>query len=367
MLTGLVPDFIEQLVPYKAGRPIYEVQQEFGLEQVIKLASNENPWGPSPRALEAVREHIDEVHRYPDANAWKLREKLAQRYRLGHENIIVGNGSEGIMACITRAFLHDDDEVLTSDAAFLGFPVLCRTRGIEPTYVPLTPEYRFDLDALAARLTPHTKLVYLCNPNNPTGTYFTREEFDRFMDRVPPRVLVILDEAYFEYARHVPGYPDSMDDRHDNVITLRTFSKVYGLAGFRIGYGFGHPELIRNLWKVKLPFEPGVLGQAAGVAALDDEEFVEHSVRANESGREFLMAGLRRLGLRAIPSVTNFVAFFAPDGVEPQAIFQAMLRRGVIIRPLEQAGLPRCLRISVGTPEELEIALARLEEVLSEL
>lgn len=365
MLTGLVPDFIEQLVPYKAGRPIYEVQQEFGLERVVKLASNENPWGPSPLALEAIQSVVGEVHRYPDANAWKLREALAHRYGLSHENIIVGNGSEGIMACITRAFLHDDDEVLTSDAAFLGFPVLCRTRGIEPIAVPLT-EYRFDLHAIADRITPKTKLIYLCNPNNPTGTYFTKAEFDRFMERVPFRVLVILDEAYFEFARHIPSYPDSMDYRHDNVITLRTFSKAYGLAGFRVGYGFGHPDLIRNLWKVKLPFEPGVLGQAAGVAALEDEEFLKGCIRANQEGLDQVFGGLERLGLVYLPSVTNFVTFFAPEGRDPQDIFQRMLRRGVIIRPLEQAGLPRCLRISIGTPEELEIALTALEEVLTE-
>lgn len=187
------------------------------------------------------------------------------------------------------------------------------------------------------------------------------------MLKVPERVLVILDEAYFEYARHIPSYPDSMDYRHDNVITLRTFSKAYGLAGFRVGYGFGHPDLIRNLWKVKLPFEPGVLGQAAGAAALDDEEFLKHCVRANQEGRDLLLAGLERLGLGYLPSVTNFVAFFAPEGLEVQDIFQGLLSRGVIIRPLEQAGLPRCLRISVGTPEELQIGLATLEEVLSDL
>lgn len=366
MLTDLVPDYIESLQPYKAGRPIYEVQREFGLERVIKLASNENPWGPSPRAMEAVATTLGEVHRYPDSAALTLREALAHRYQLGTENIIVGNGSEGIMACITRAFLHGDDEVLTSDAAFLGFPILCRTMGFEPITVPLN-EYRFDLEAIARCITPRTKLIYLCNPNNPTGTYFTRLEFDRFYEKVPSRVLVILDEAYFEYARHIPSYPDSMDYRHDNVITLRTFSKVYGLAGLRLGYGFGHPALIRNLWKVKLPFEPGVLSQAAGVGALEDDEFLKHSLRANAEGRESLFRGLERLGLEFLPSVTNFVTFFAPEGSEIQDIFQRMLQRGIIIRPLEQAGLPRCLRISVGTPEELQLALSALEEVLSEL
>ena len=359
----LVPPYIANLRIYQSGKSIAEVQRTYGLSQVVKLASNENPWGASPKALSAVRDHLKEVHRYPDQSATDLRSALAARYRLKNENIIVGNGSEGIMALIARAFLHEDDEALTAQGTFTGFPILCHSRGIQPICVPLR-DYCFDLEAIAERITPRTKLIYLCNPNNPTGTFFSRRSFDRFMEHVPPRVLVLLDEAYFEFAHKLADYPDSMDYRHDNVITLRTFSKAYGLAGLRIGYGFGHPELIASLWKVKLPFEPGVLSQLAGVAALEDEEFLSHTLEHNQQGLELYTRELTRLGIQWIPSAANFIAIETPTGWTAQQLFLALLRRGVIIRPLEQSGLPENLRISVGLPEENRTCLSCLEEVL---
>lgn len=361
----LVPKYISNLRIYESGKSIAEVQRTYGLERVIKLASNENPWGSSPRAMAAVRQHLGEVHRYPDQAALDLRSALAQRYRLKNENIIVGNGSEGIMGYIVRAFLHEQDEAITAEATFTGFPILCHSRGIAPIRVPLR-DYCFDLEAITARITPRTKLIYLCNPNNPTGTFFSRRSFDRFMERVPPRVLVILDEAYFEFAQGLADYPDSMDYRHDNVITLRTFSKAYGLAGFRIGYGFGHPDLIASLWKVKLPFEPGLLSQVAGVAALEDDSFLSHTLEQNQQGLDLYTRELTRLGIQWIPSATNFIAIERPAGWTAQQLFTAMLRRGVIIRPLEQSGLPDCLRITVGTPEENQECLRVLEEILKE-
>jgi histidinol-phosphate aminotransferase len=361
----LVPPYIANLKTYQSGRTIAEVKAKYQLQEVIKLASNENPWGPSPKAMTAVRAHLDEVHRYPDQAASDLRSALAARYRLKAENIIVGNGSEGIMGYIVRAFLHDQDEAITAASTFTGFPILCRSRGIEPVCVPLN-DYCFDLEQISARITPRTKLIYLCNPNNPTGTFFSRRAFDRFMSSVPPRVLVLLDEAYFEFAQGMEEYPDSMDYRHDNVITLRTFSKAYGLAGFRIGYGFGHADLIDSLWKVKLPFEPGSLSQVAGVAALDDEEFLRHSVLQNQQGLDLYTRELTRLGVPWIPSATNFIAIECPAGWTASQLFEAMLVRGVIIRPLEQSGLPNCLRISVGTPRENQICLSCLEEVLQQ-
>ncbi|MEW6279749.1 MAG: histidinol-phosphate transaminase [Candidatus Eremiobacterota bacterium] len=363
LFSSLVPEYIENLVPYQAGKPIREVKQEFGLERVVKLASNENPLGPSPKALAAAREALQDVSRYPDAAAREIRQVLAERYRLSTDNVIVGNGSEGIMACIVRAFLHGDDEVITARGTFMGFTVLCRTRGIEPIMVPLR-DYVFDLDAMADRITPRTKLVYLCNPNNPTGTIFTRNDFDRFMSRVPERVLVILDEAYYEFARHRMDFPDSMDYRHDNVITLRTFSKAYGLAGFRIGYGFGHDRLIRNLWKVKLPFEPGVLGQRAGMAALDDVDFLHRTVQITRQGLEFYYREFQRMGLPFVPSLANFVVVQLPSAEAAQRVFQEMLKRGVIIRPLNQYSMPDCVRITIGLPEENELCIRALEESL---
>ncbi|MFN8607561.1 MAG: histidinol-phosphate transaminase [Vulcanimicrobiota bacterium] len=360
----LVPPYIANLRIYQSGKSIAEVQRAYGLNEVIKLASNENPWGASPKAMAAVRAHLEEVHRYPDQAAMDLRAALAARYRLKNENIIVGNGSEGIMALIVRAFLHDQDEALTAHGTFTGFPILCQSRGITPISVPLR-DYCFDLEAIAERINTRTKLIYLCNPNNPTGTFFSRSSFDRFMEHVPPRVLVLLDEAYFEFAYKLADYPDSMDYRHDNVITLRTFSKAYGLAGLRIGYGFGHPDLISSLWKVKLPFEPGVLSQVAGVAALDDEEFLSHTVEHNQQGLDLFTRELTRLGVQWVPSAANFIAIETPTGWKAQQLFQAMMRRGVIIRPLEQSGLPDNLRISVGKPEENRACLSRLEEVLN--
>ncbi|MBT9588145.1 histidinol-phosphate transaminase [bacterium] len=359
----LVPHYIANLRIYQSGKSIAEVQRRYGLERVIKLASNENPWGPSPKALLAVRQHLDEVHRYPDQSALDLRSALAQRYQLRNENIIVGNGSEGIMGYIVRAFLHENDEAVTAHGTFTGFPILCHSRGIAPIQVPLR-DYCFDLEAISERITPRTKLIYLCNPNNPTGTFFSRRAFDHFMEKVPPRVLVILDEAYFEFAQSLADYPDSMDYRHDNVITLRTFSKAYGLAGFRIGYGFGHPELIASLWKVKLPFEPGSLSQIAGVAALEDDQFLAHTLKQNQQGLDLYTRELTQLGISWIPSATNFIALEAPSGWAAQPLFEAMMRRGVIIRPLEQSGLPGCLRISIGTPEENQACLACLQDVL---
>lgn len=361
--TSLVPDFLEGLVPYQAGKPIAEVQREYGVDRVIKLASNENPLGSSPRALAAVQEALTQASRYPDAAARDLRGVLAEKYRLSTENVIVGNGSEGIMACIVRAFLHGEDEVITARGTFMGFTVLCRTRGIEPILVPLD-NYTFDLEAMADRITERTKLIYLCNPNNPTGTMFTRDQFDRFMDRVPERCLVILDEAYFEFAKHRLDFPDSMDYRHDNVITLRTFSKAYGLAGFRVGYGFGHDHLIRHLWKVKLPFEPAVLGQRAGIAALADDEFLEKTVRLTREGLEFFYGRLKELGLSHVESLANFVLVQLESKEQVTEVFGELLKKGIIVRPLTQYSMADCIRITVGLPDENEACLQALKEVL---
>ena len=267
------------------------------------------------------------------------------------ENVIAGSGSESIISNIIRTFLCDDDEVLTTEAAFIGFQVLARSRGVKYRTVPYR-DWHYDLPALAARINPHTKIVYLANPNNPTGTIFTRGEFDQFYQHVPERVLIILDEAYFEYARYNPQYPDSMQYRYDNVITLRTFSKVYGLAGIRIGYGFAHEELIRNLLKVKLPFEPSEPAQAAGIAALADQEFLYRSLELNSRAIRYLTSSLEEMGITVVPSHANFVMIVLPDEQEANRIFGELLAQGVVVRPLKAFGLPHCLRISTGTDHD---------------
>ena len=262
MRMPLVPPYIAGLRPYEAGKSIEEVRRQYGLAHISKLASNENPLGPSPLAREAATRALHALNYYPNGGL-DLRRVLASQYGLKVENVIAGSGSEGIMANIVRAFLCDEDEVLTTEAAFIGFQVLARSRGVLYRTVPYRA-WHYDLEALSAAINEHTKIVYLANPNNPTGTIFTRQEFDAFYRHVPDRVLIILDEAYFEYAKDNPRYPDSMHYRYDNVITLRTFSKIYGLAGIRIGYGFAHEDLIANLLKVKLPFEPSHAGTGGG-------------------------------------------------------------------------------------------------------
>lgn len=366
-LSAFIPKHIRELQPYKAGRTIEEVQEEFGLESVVKLASNENPLGPPESAIEAAQRSLSNCHRYPDPAARELRKMLAERYDLRLENIIVGAGSEGILASIVRVFLEQGDQVLTADAAFLGFPILCRTRGVEPTLIPLNSEYRFDLKAIADAITETTKLIYLCNPNNPTGTIFTKTEFDRFMERVPSHVLVLQDEAYCEFAATNPEFPDSMDYRYDNVITLRTFSKAYGLAGFRVGYGFGHHELIQALWKVKLPFEPSGPAQAAAQAALEDSEYLVKALNINQQGKGYLCRELRRLRVTHYESYTNFLMMVFESERQVQYLFLELQKRGVITRPLVQAGLPNCLRVSIGLPEENRRFVEALEEIMPSL
>ena len=352
---SLVPPYIESLRPYEAGRTIEDVRRQYGLTDVVKLASNENPLGASPLALEAVRDTMDRLNLYPNGGL-DLRRVLAREFDLKVENVIAGSGSEGIMSNIVRAFLCDDDEVLTTEAAFIGFQVLARSRGVKYRTVPYR-DWHYDLPALAGQINSHTKLVYLANPNNPTGTIFTRQQFDDFYRHVPERVLIILDEAYFEYARDNPQYPDSMHYRYDNVITLRTFSKVYGLAGVRIGYGFAHEELIRNLLKVKLPFEPSTPAQAAGMAALSDDEFLAHSLELNSRGLGYLTSGLQEIGIPVVPSQANFVMIVLPGEQEACRIFEELLAQGVVVRPLKAFGLPNCLRISTGTDEDSSLCI----------
>ena len=331
------------------------MRKQYGLSHIAKLASNENPLGASPKAVEAINRSLGALNLYPSGGL-ELREVLAEEFELKVDNVIAGSGSEGIMSNIIRTFLGDEDEVLTTEAAFIGFQVLARSRGVKYRTVPYR-DWHYDLKALAAAINPRTKIIYLANPNNPTGTIFTRHEFDGFYRHVPERVLIILDEAYFEYAKDNPRYPDSMQYRYDNVITLRTFSKIYGLAGARIGYGFAHEELIRNLLKVKLPFEPSTLAQAAGIAALADKEFLHRSLELNARGLRYLTEGLRDAGLHVVPSEANFVMVEVASEQEATRIFDRLVARGIIVRPLRAFGLPNCLRISTGTDEDNRMCL----------
>jgi histidinol-phosphate aminotransferase len=360
----LVPPYIASLHPYEAGRRAEDVERDYGVANAVKLGSNENPLGPSPLAVEAMRHCGSRLNLYPNGGL-DLRKVLAREYDVKVENVIAGSGSEGIMSNIIRAFLCDEDEVLTTEAAFIGFQVLAKSRGVTYRTVPYR-DWHYDLAALASQINEHTKIIYLANPNNPTGTIFTRHEFDEFYRHVPERVLIILDEAYFEYAKDNPRYPDSMHYRYDNVITLRTFSKVYGLAGVRIGYGFAHEDLIANLLKVKLPFEPSTLAQAAGIGALADKAFLHRSLELNARGLRLVSGALREMGLTVVPSEANFLMAVFQDAGQCARTVENLLKQGVIVRPLTAFGLPHCIRISTGTDEDNERSVAAMRKAAVE-
>ncbi|MEX2639213.1 MAG: histidinol-phosphate transaminase [Balneolales bacterium] len=350
----LVPKRIRELKPYIAGKSIEQVVEQYHPPRISKLASNENRLGSSGMALQAALDSMLSLNNYPDPASLKLRQKLAAGFNLKTANVIAGSGSEGVMSVILRTFMSGEEEALTASATFIGFTVLANSHGLRLRQVPLTGDYRFDLPALAGAITGKTRLIYLSNPNNPTGTSFTRSEWEAFMDQVPPGVLVILDEAYFEFASGFETYPDSMDYRFDNVITLRTFSKAYGLAGLRIGYGLGAQEIISNLMKVKLPFEPSAPAQAAGLAALDDKAFLDKTRLIVRSGREQLYRFLEAQGVAYVPSMANFVMAVFPTGREAVEFTAEMLKRGVILRRLPAFGLPHCVRITIGLPGDME-------------
>lgn len=366
MQKELVPSYLKDLKVYQAGKPIDEVARERGLTDISKLASNENPLGPSPYAIKEMTGSLWDLHRYPDMHAYKLKSKLAEMYNLKRENIILGNGSEGIMAYIARAFLQPGDEVLTSEKTFIGFYILARSVGAKLNMVPLTQDYRFDVKALAKNITDKTKIIYIANPNNPTGTYITKEEFDFLMESVPKHVLVILDEAYFEFAIQQEDYPDSMDYRYDNVLTLRTFSKAYGLSGIRVGYGFAHEELIGHLSKVKLPFEPNLIAQVGACGALEDQPHLERTLRNNVKRYHKLVTYLEERNFKPIKSITNFVTIKTGSAEASDYLFDKLLDEGVIIRPLKANEMPEYVRVSIGTKLEMEHFYEAMDKVLPE-
>ena len=362
----LVPRHIQELQSYKPGQNIAEIHRKLGLNNIIKLASNENPHGASPIALEAVNSSLEENFRYPDAAAILLREKLADQFDINIGNVTVGAGSEGVMSAIMRTFLRQGDEIIGAENSFIGFKVLAKSSGNRINWVP-TNNYRHDLEAMAACINDYTKLIYLANPDNPTGSYFTVKEFAQFMDQVPERVLVILDEAYFEYSQHLNDYPDSMHYRYDNVITLRSFSKAHGLAGFRVGYGLAHEALIYNLLKVKLPFEPSWPAQVAAMAALDDKSFIQNTVRSCKEGMKYLEIVFKEMDLDYIPSAANFLTVVFNSEEKAQSFTDSMLHKGIILRHLAGWGLPHSVRITIGKEEENEYLISCLSEIFSEV
>ena len=350
--------------PYVPGKPIEEVQREYGLRDVIKLASNENPLGPSPKALAAMEAALRRLNFYPDGQSYVLRHALARHLEVAPEQVIVGNGADGLIVQTCLAYLDEGDEVIVSRSSFPVYDIYTHAMRARLVKVPLR-DYRLDLEGMARAITERTKIVFVCNPNNPTGTIVTAEEVDAFLRRVPDHVLVVFDEAYYQYVDS-DRYPDTLRyvrEGRENVLVMRTFSKVYGLAGVRLGYGVGHAETLAPLWQVKEPFAVNLLAEAAGVAALEDEAFVRRSVEMNRQGRQYLYRAFERLGLFYLQSHTNFVTV----RIGPQAgeVAQRLLERGVIVRPCSGYDLPEFLRITVGSPEQNERLVRALEEALT--
>lgn len=366
ILLENVPQYIRNMTPYRPGKPIEELKEEYGFETVIKLASNENPFGASPKAIEAARQGLAETYRYPDPVSRRLRRKIAASYGLREDEIIVGAGSESLLAVTARTFLKPGETALTGFGAFMGFEIHLTSHGGSLVKVP-SPDYRFDIEALIEAVTPETRILYLPNPNNPTGSYVTHQELKHLLDNVPQSTLVLLDEAYIEFSGDLPDYPKALTLRQDNLLILRTFSKAYGLAGFRIGYGIGHPKLIEQLIKVKMTFEPSLPAQLAAEAAWDDAEFLEKTVQNNKQELQRYYQTFDRLGLKYIPSTGNFIFVECPSPEYVNALNEALLRQGIAIRPLAAFGFPHCIRITIGLPEENDALFQALETILPTL
>jgi histidinol-phosphate aminotransferase len=363
-MRGLkVPEYIRRLAVYVPGKPIEEVERELGVSDIVKLASNENPLGPSPKAVAAIENALANLHRYPDGSGYALRKVLAARHGVDIDQIILGAGSVEIIEMVARAFLADGDEAIYSQQSFISYQLAVDQVNGRAVTPPANGGRAHDLPAMARAVSDRTKLIYLANPCNPTGTYFTRKDLDGLLAAVDDRALVVVDQAYHEYVGR-PDYPDALDDvkRGHNVMVLRTFSKVYGLAGLRVGYGIASQEIITTVNRVRSPFNTSSLGQVAAIAALGDEEWVRKSREHNLREVAFLQGELGRRGVRFTPSVTNFVLIeFERDVKE---LFLEFQKRGVIIRPVGGPGLVNCARVTVGTHRENERFLAALDQLV---
>src|SRR5262245_22158075 len=359
-VQGLVPEWIRSLTPYTPGKPIEELERELGIRDSIKLASNENPLGPSPKALAAIADALRDLHRYPDGSAFHLKRRLAERNRVPVEELFVGNGSNEL---VVRTFLRPGDEAVVADQAFVVYRLVVQGAGGRACVVPLR-DYTHDLDAMAAAIGPRTRVVLIGNPNNPTGTIVRRPEWERFLAAVPPGVVVVADEAYAEYVED-PAYPDTIHERGDDrvpVVTLRTFSKLYGLAGLRIGWAVAPRAVADAIDRLRQPFNVNSLALTAALAALEDEEHVRRTLAVNRDGMAFLRRELPALGIEHVPSAANFILVRVGNGAR---VYDALLRRGVIVRPMDGYGFPEHVRVTVGTATENERFVAALRAVLT--
>ena len=357
-----VPEHILKLKPYKAGKPIDELVREKGITKIVKLASNENPLGPSPKAMEVIKGHVTDLHRYTNPSSYRLVHTIAKKYNKRPEQIVTASGSDALLQYIITAFSDGNEELLTSEGTFIGWYVNADKFGRKSTLVPLK-NYHYDLDGIYENINSKTKIIYLANPNNPTGTMFTKREFEAFLNKIPKDILVLLDEAYTIYAEENPEYPNGLEYDNDNLIVLRTLSKAYGLAGIRLGIAFGPEYLIKELYKVRLPFEPNALAQEAAIAALDDDDFLEKTKMLNKYSLEKMKGKFDELNIEYIPTSANFYLLIFPTEEFAIDFNEQCLNKGLILRRVDTFGIPNGIRINSGTDEETEFALNVISEV----
>jgi histidinol-phosphate aminotransferase len=354
---------ILKLVSYEPGKPVEELAREMGLqpEEIVKLASNENPLGPSPKAVAAMRDALDRAHFYPDGGGWALRTAIAEKLGLARENVVLGNGSNEIIEFIGHAFLRPGDEVITARHAFAVYSLMAQLFGAKTIEVP-DPGFIHDLSAMLAAVSWRTRQIFIANPNNPTGTMVGQQEIDDFMARVPEDVLVVFDEAYYEFLDHPPDVLKFVREGR-NVVVMRTFSKIQGLAGLRIGYGLAAKEIADVLQKTRQPFNANSIAQAGALAGINDDEYMRKTRELMHEGREFLQTAFSSLDLEFVPSAANFVLVRVGDG---DKVFEALLRRGLIVRAMRSYKLPEWIRVSVGTMDQNRRFVAELERLNSE-
>ena len=353
---------LRDLAVYQPGKPIEETARELGCapEEIIKLASNENPLGPSPKAVAAMRDAIENAHLYPDGGAFYLRTAIAKKLKITPEHIVLGNGSNEIIELLAHAFLERGDAIVTSEHAFVAYKIIARVFGAKTIEAP-SRDYGHDLDAMLAAVTDRTEIIFIANPNNPTGTFLSGDAIERFMSRVPPNLVVVFDEAYYEF---VDRMPDSLRyvQEGQNVLVLRTFSKIHGLASVRVGYGIARPELIEVLHKTREPFNVNGIGQIGALAALNDDEHQRKTKELTDEGRRYFEKEFAAMGLKFIPSAGNFILVNVGDGI---SAFRALLQRKVIVRAMKGYNLPEWLRITIGTMEQNRRCVDALREVMA--
>jgi len=352
---------ISSLTPYQPGKPVEELERELGITSSIKLASNENPLGPSPKAMQVIRDAISNLHIYPDGGCYELKQALAKHLSVDTKQLTIGNGSENILEIIGKAYLHAGDSAVISQYAFLTIPLIIQSFGATINTAPAV-NWGHHVENMVNAIDDKSRMIFLVNPNNPTGTYTNKTDFTKFMNAVPQHIIVVLDEAYSEYITE-SDYPDALAylPHHPNLIISRTFSKAYGLAGLRIGYAISSPEIADILNRARLPFNVNTLAAKAAAAALGDTEYVHKTVSLNRSGMQQMVTGLQKLKLDYIPSLANFVTIDVHDG---PAVYQQLLLEGVIVRPLKAYDMPRHIRVTIGTEEQNQRFLTTIEKVM---